>query len=71
MNLSLVSNPPKTGFHFVRAGLYLEKLNTILMWNQPYLSRGLNSSRGSNSLNSTLVPFKDFLLKMIIYGFEL
>ena len=32
------------------AGLNLEKLNT--KWNQPYLSRGLNLSSGSNSLNS-------------------
>ena len=30
----------------------LETLNTILSWNQLYLSRGLNLSRGSNSLNS-------------------
>ena len=39
MNLSRVSNPPKTGFHLVRAGLNLEKLNTILMWNN-HLIRG-------------------------------
>ena len=31
-------------------GLYLA--NFEMKWNQPYLSRGLNLSRGSNSLNS-------------------
>ena len=34
------------------AGLNLQKLDYNFKWNQPYLSRGLNLSRGSNSLNS-------------------
>ena len=38
---------PKNRFQLCD-GLNLEKFN----WNQPYLSPGLNLSRGSNSLNS-------------------
>ena len=40
MNLSRVSNPPKTGFQ-LRTVLNFEKSNTIL--SIQYLSRGLNS----------------------------
>ena len=45
---------PINRFQF-SAGLNLEKLSTILSWNQPYLSPGLNLSPGSNSLNSVSV----------------
>ena len=39
--------------NMAKTGLNLEEFNTILSgsWNQPYLSRGLNLSRGSHSLN--------------------
>jgi len=45
MNLSHVSNPRKARFK--------GKINYKFKWNQPYLSRGLNLKRRSNSLNST------------------
>ena len=42
----------KTRFKF-SAGLNLETFDTIVeKWNQPYLNRGLNLNRRSNSLNS-------------------
>ena len=69
-------NPPKsakTRFKF-SAGLNLETFDTIFKWNQPYLSRGLNLNRRSNSLNSAIglinEPDKLGLLKkslVIIY----
>ena len=43
------------------AGLNLETFDTILSGNQPYLSRGLNLNRRSNSLNSAIeMEFKEF-----------
>jgi len=50
MKLSRVSNPPKTGFKNRR--LISWNIEYNFKWNQPYLSRGLNLSRSSNSLNS-------------------
>ena len=41
----------KTRFK-LSAGLNLEIFDTYFKWNQPYLSRGLNLNRRSNSLNS-------------------
>ena len=41
----------KTRFK-LSAGSNLETFDTILKWNQPYLSLGLNLNRHSNSLNS-------------------
>ena len=45
------------------AGLNIEALNKILSGNQPYLSRSLNLSRGSNSLNSVLVVVDLFIFQ--------
>ncbi len=41
------------------AGLNLETFDIMFKWNQPYLSRGLNLNRGSNSLNSATVQRED------------
>ena len=38
----------KTRFK-LSAGLNLETFDTIFKWNQPYLNRGLNLNRRSNS----------------------
>jgi len=51
----------KTRFK-LSAGLNLETFDTILSgtnhkWNQPYLNRGLNVNRRSNSLNSSIDRF--------------
>ena len=50
MNLSRVSNPPKTGL--IERRLKSWKIEYNFKWNQPYLSHSLNLSRGLNSLNS-------------------
>ena len=41
MNLSRVSNPPKTGF--IERRFKSWKIEYNFKWNQPYLSRGSNS----------------------------
>ena len=46
----------KTRFK-LRAGLNLETFDTILKWNQRYLSCGLYLNCHSNSLNSATVIF--------------
>ena len=51
MNLSRVSNPPKTSFDWAPAYIF-KNYSYNFKWNQSYLSRGLNLNRGSNSLNS-------------------
>ena len=59
----------KTRFK-LSAGLNLETFDTILSnfkWNQPYLSRGLNLNRRSNSLNSA----KGFIITNLINLFIL
>ena len=48
----------KTRFK-LSAGLNLETFDTIFKWNQPYLNRGLNLNRRSNSLNSATDGFAD------------
>ena len=42
---------PKNRFQ-LSTGLNLKKVEYNFKWNQPYLSRGLNLNRSSNSLNS-------------------
>ena len=49
MNLSRVSNSPKKRFQ-LSVGLNIEKLKTNFNWNQPYLSRGLNSLNSGSVL---------------------
>ena len=70
MNLSRVSNPQKKTVAIERAGINLETFNTILSGTHHDLSRVLNLSRGSNSLNSAteqiyptlhMVRFCDFV----------
>ena len=54
------------------AGLNLKKIEYNFKWNQPYLSRGLNLSRGSNSLNSASgLPLGLQLDPMVLVGFDL
>ena len=57
INLSPVSNPPKTGFN--RAPAWnLEKLKYNFKWNQPYLSRVTNSL---NSASESLTLFQQLV----------
>jgi len=58
MNLSRVLNPPKTGFNWAPAW----NNEHDFKWNQPYLTRGLNLSRCSNSLNSASGLFLLFMI---------
>ena len=52
-NLSRGLNLPKTGYNWAPPRrLKSWKILYNFKWNQPYFSRGLNLSRGSNSLNS-------------------
>ena len=68
MKLSRGLNLPKTGFNL--------KITYNFKWNQPYLSRVYNLSRGSNSLNSASELFKyenfqiTFDLLPLIYSYR-
>ena len=57
MNLSRVSNPPKKPV-LIERRLKSWNIEYNFKWNQPYLIRVLNLSRGSNSLNSASDGFK-------------
>ena len=58
MDLSHVLNPPKTGS--IERRLKSWNYEYDFKRNQPYLSRGFNLSRGSNSLNSASAVYINF-----------